>query len=328
MASIDSILFLGSKKLGLECLIEMNRLRPGTLLGVVTIDDRDDTRSTFSQFQRFCSEVDIELYVVRTREESETLIQRHGPQMCMLVCWYWLIGKQCLEGVPDGMLCMHNSLLPAYRGAAPLVWAMINGESRVGVSLFSIAEGIDDGDVWSQEAVEVDEDDYIADILTKTQVAAVTVLRGCYCDILDRKRRPTLQDHSLATYGAFRRPSDGLIDWTQPADKVFNFIRAQSEPYPGAYCFSENARLTIWRAERTSMCYYGLPGQVVRVCDDGVYVVCGNHKPLILLDVEINGERMRADRAIRSVRARLAGTGSITLLSRETSLNPEQAIPG
>jgi methionyl-tRNA formyltransferase len=216
-----------------------------------------------------------------------------------------MIGDETLEVASYGFLGMHNSSLPKYRGGSPLVWTMINGEKQAGLSLFSFTKGIDEGDIWAQESVEIGPDDYIADILMKLEAKAIALLREKYLDILNGKLKPVPQNHNLATYCAMRIPEDGLIDWHKPSQGVYNFIRAQSDPYPGAFTISEGKKLIIWRAHPSPITYYGTPGQVARISPDGVYVICGDNTPLICDFVELDGKKDAASKTIKSIKTRL-----------------------
>src|SRR5262249_7680476 len=102
-----------------------------------------------------------------------------------------------------------------------------------------------------------------------------------------------------------RQPADGNIDWTQPARDVFNFIRAQSDPYPGAFTYVDGQELRIWKARLFDDVYFGTPGQVARIASDGVTVVCGDHRALVLEDVEMSGKRGRANELIKSIKLRM-----------------------
>jgi len=283
----------------------MHNLDPASIVGALTIDDRDDGRSAFEDFEKFASDKKIDFHAARNKREAENIIQKVEPEICFVVGWYWIIGKKTLESVPGGFLGIHHSLLPLYRGGSPLVWAMINGDKIVGTTLFSFGEGMDDGDIWAQEKVEVCENDYISDMLLKLQEKAVSILRDKYTDILEDKIKPVPQDHKKATFCAQRLPDDGLIDWGRSAVEVYNFIKAQSEPYPGAFTFLEERKLIVWRAHLEDIVYYGSAGQVARKSEDFVYVICGDNRPVVLETVEYNGKKSSAGDIIKSIKARL-----------------------
>ena len=242
--------------------------------------------------------------MAQNRKHSEQLLTDIRPDLCLVVGWYWLFSKATIESVPGGILGIHNSLLPRYRGGAPLVWAMINGEREVGFSLFSIGDGMDDGDIWGQRTVKIGPEDAIADVLERIESEARSLLGHIFVPILEGKVKPTPQNHQNATFCSQRIPEDGEIHWNQPAEEVYNFIRAQSEPYPGAFTYlAGRKKMTVWRARPVELCYDGTPGQVVQIRGDGVLVSCGNRRPLLLTTVELeNGAKVPAQTLLKSVK--------------------------
>ena len=225
--------------------------------------------------------------------------------MCIVCGWYWLLRKEILESVPGGFIGIHYSLLPKYRGGAPLVWALINGEPEVGLSIFTFAEGVDSGPIWAQERIPVGPDDYISDVLERLEAKSIAALEATYPGILNGTTRPWEQEHTQATYCSMRQPSDGEIHWRAPAREVYNFIRAQSRPYPGTFTWLQGEKLVIWRARREESVYYGTPGQVSKVSADGVHVVCGDNRAVVIETVEQDGIDMKAHKALKSVSIRL-----------------------
>jgi methionyl-tRNA formyltransferase len=302
------VVFVGSKSLGLNCLRRVWELDPNSLAGIVTFDDTSDTRTVFDQFLSFAEKTGVPLLVAKNRLEAENAICAFHPNICLVVGWYWLITRKTLDRVPRGLLGIHNSLLPRYRGCAPLVWAMINGEPEVGLSLFSFTDGMDDGHIWGQTSVTVGKNDYIADVLEQLESKALALLSDVWLSILDGKVQPVAQDHSQATFCGLRTPDDGQIDWTRPAAEVYNFIRAQSAPYPGAFTsVSGTQKLTIWRARPVDVYFSGTPGQVAEIRQDGVYVICGDNRPLLLEEVSpAGGGKMRAREVLKSLKTRLS----------------------
>jgi methionyl-tRNA formyltransferase len=101
-----------------------------------------------------------------------------------------------------------------------------------------------------------------------------------------------------------RTPEDGLIDWNKPSHSVYNFIRAQSEPYPGAFTIFEGKKLIIWKAHPSPITYYGTPGQVAKASHEGVYVICGDNTPLVCDFVEYDGKKDTASKTIKSIKTR------------------------
>jgi len=304
MTAIKKVLFIGSKPLGLQCLKKLYEIKPEALAGVMTFDDRDDARNAFDDICRFANDNKLKLYIAKNRKDSEALIAEIKPEICFVNGWYWLIGNDTLNLVPRGFLGLHYSLLPKYRGGSPLVWSMINGEKYAGYSIFSFTDGMDEGDIWAHGKVEIGPDDYISDMLAKLESKSIAALDKIYPKTLNGSLKPTPQNHALATYCAMRSPDDGRIDWNKPARQVYDFIRAQSEPYPGAFTFLDDRKLIIWRARLLDLTYHGTPGQVARVSSDGALVICGDSCPLLITTAEIENGKQDAAKMIKSIKTR------------------------
>jgi methionyl-tRNA formyltransferase len=300
------VLFIGSKQLGLRVLQEMYLLAPDKIIGVLTVDDKDDTRTKYKEIVQFANKHKLELYVATNRTHSEEIIAKLQPDISFVVGWYWLMHRSTLERVPGGFIGIHNSVLPKYRGGSPLIWPIIKGENEVGFSIFTFTDGLDEGPIWAQGKVSVGDNDYISDVLEKLETLTIDVMRQSYLGIINGTLGPVDQAHELATYCSQRFPADGNIDWKRSAQEVFNFIRAQSDPYPGAFTYFEHQQMIIWKARVFEFPYYGTPGQVARILNDEVYVICGDDRAIVLQEVEVNGVRAKATKFIKSFKIRLS----------------------
>ncbi|RME00270.1 MAG: methionyl-tRNA formyltransferase [Calditrichaeota bacterium] len=301
---IRRVVFMGSKRLGYLILQEMFRHHPDRLAGAITLDDREDTRSYFQQIQAFAHTQKIPLFIAENKQHTREIIYRLKPDMGFVAGWYWLLDHELLQFVPHGFWGIHNSLLPRYRGSAPLVWAIINGETEVGFSIFKFTPGMDDGPIWAQEKLAISPDEYVGDILHRLEQKTLEVFQTKYPRVFEHEISAVEQDHRQATYCAQRRPEDGRIDWRRPAREIYNFIRAQSEPYPGAFTLLREKKLTIWKARLFEFPYFGTPGQVARITKDGVWVICGDQRALILTDISFDGSRTAPQQIIQSIKIR------------------------
>lgn len=298
------VLFIGSKKLGLKCLETINTLDGRSLIGVATIDDSNDSRSNYQQFKIFCKKENLKLYTVNHKNQFNDMIKNLKPDLVFVIGWYQIIDTEILSSVPMGFIGIHGSLLPEYRGGAPLVWAIINGEKNAGVSLFSLTREMDDGPIWGQKKFQINFTDYIEDILKKAEESALYLLKQNYLKILNKTKKPKPQSKKQRTYCALRSSTDGLINWRESATKIYNFIRAQSEPYPGAFTYFENKKITIWRGKPSKLIFFGTPGQVTKISSEGVCVICGDNKPLILENIEVDGKKFLAQDYFHSIKTR------------------------
>lgn len=303
--TIDKVMFIGSKQMGFNALKRMYELAPDALCGCVTYDDRNDTRSVYDSIIQFCNEKEIPSYSLTGRCDISQIIIDNNPDICFVIGWYFIIQKKTLDRVPYGFLGIHASLLPAYRGHAPLVWAMINGEKETGYSIFQLEDGVDTGKILYSEGIEIDEADYISDVLKKVEDSTINFFSRKYRDIL--KGQFQWEDQQgMGSFGAKRIEEDGKIEWNKDSKAVYDFVRAQSDPYPGAYTFFREKKLIVWRAKKVSGIFYGTCGQVAYIDAEtkNVGIICGKGSAIELEEVEIEGVRYRPAELIKSLNIR------------------------
>lgn len=301
---MKKVVFIGSKELGYSVLKKIYELDKESLCGCITYDDRIDSRSAFDEITGFCKKESIALYVLENPKKIGEVLQKLEPDLCFVLGWYFIIEKEIIENVPQGFIGIHNSLLPKYRGFAPLVWAMINGEKKVGFSLFEFSDKMDEGNIWANGEVEVEDTDFIQDVICKIENKILDVLEQVYLKILTGEIFSYPQLSEEPSYGAKRLPEDGIINWKLRAQEVYNFIRAQSHPYPGAYTMYNGEKLIIWKAELYKHTYYGTPGQVGRIMDNNVIVVCGDSKGIVIKELEYKGKKQKAAEVLKSLNIR------------------------
>lgn len=271
-----SVIFLISKKSGLDCLKSFIKSdgRVGQVR-VVTFDDTNDDRSAYSSIRHYCENKSIELSIIGSNKEFISSIRQYNADAVFVCGWYWIIPNSVLEHFNNQVFGIHHSLLPKYRGFSPLVWSMINGDEVVGSSLFKISQGIDVGDVYFNWSVNT-EQKKIGCVLSELESKIASDFGSVFNKVLEGTVLGKAQNHKVATYCARRNVNSGLVDWTQSAANILCFIRAQSEPYSGAFFELEGSRFVVESAELFSQQIYSKPGQVVMHSDNGVVIGCGD----------------------------------------------------
>ena len=294
------IAFFGATELGWACcraLIEAGQ----ELVGVVSLGRNfriswspgEVTNVRHRSFEDIAAEQGVPLLdweEVPRRALKERLIELR-PELLVVAGWYHLLPTS-LRGVARlGAVGVHASLLPRYRGGAPLVWAVIRGETRTGVSLFQLTDGVDDGDLLGQVELDIGPEEEISSLVARSTAAAVQLMRERVPLLGTPALVPVPQDPSLATCVPQRRPEDGLLDWTALTERsAHDWVRAQTRPYPGAFTRVRAERLTIWRARRgASSAPEGLVAGQVIVEPDRLGVVCADGGVLLLVEVELQG---------------------------------------
>jgi methionyl-tRNA formyltransferase len=188
------------------------------------------------------------------------------PDLILSVYYRHMIGTKILALPPLGAWNMHGSLLPKYRGRAPINWAVLHGEPRIGMTLHRMVKSADAGAVVDQEGVEIGPRDTAEQAFRQVLPCARRVLARQIDALLAGRAKETPQDESHANYFGGRKPEDGRIVWTQTSRQIFNLIRAVTDPYPGAFTDVGAARLMVWWAETDSPAAKGkrgAPGEVV-----------------------------------------------------------------
>jgi methionyl-tRNA formyltransferase len=232
------------------------------------------------------------------------------PDLLFAVSWRYLIPPEVYRRAGLGAFVFHDSLLPKYRGFAPTVWAIINGEGHSGATLFHMSDAFDAGDVVAQERVQIGPDDTIAQVMDRVTEAYLALLDHNFEALLSGAAPRVAQDHAAATYTCRRLPEDSRIDWSQPAGRVYNLIRATTRPYPGAFSTLDGRKLTVWSARRSlgqldaARRYVGgVPGRVADIRKgEGVLVLAGDGQGLWLTEVQPDGaEPALADAVLNSL---------------------------
>lgn len=267
-------IFLGSKSFGLTIFRGLAEADASVSWHVLHPDDRSDSRSSLGEFETACADNGIGFDVTRRSQDAYRAIKATSPELVFVCGWYFLIPTEILESGPR-FFGIHNSLLPKYRGGAPLVWAMIQGEPVVGSTLFGITPGMDDGPIYLQVSCEPRPDERIGEVITALEEKYLEALPQAWPEIISGRNSGTAQDHGAASFCGQRRPEDGLIDWNRDAASVHDFVRAQSHPYPGAFTTTPRGKVIVWKTRCLEATYYGTPGQVLERRDEEVLVACG-----------------------------------------------------
>jgi methionyl-tRNA formyltransferase len=191
---------------------------------------------------------------------------------------------------------MHGSLLPRYRGRAPINWVLIKGESETGVTLHHMDEKPDHGDVVAQRAISISRDDTALTVTRKVAAAAGDLLRIVLPQLEDGTAPRIPQDHRAATYFGARRPEDGRIDWRRTSEEIRNLVRAVTDPWPGAFSSHRGRRLWVWAAETRGARSSIAPGELF-LDADGAPLVGTSAGEIELVDVTWEGAGRSSGRA-------------------------------
>jgi len=206
----------------------------------------------------------------------QSYLKSNSADIVFVVSWRFMISKACFNIPEQGILIVHDALLPRYRGFAPTNWAIINGEKETGATLFYIAEDIDSGDIIDQVKIQISQDETAKTLNDKFLQVYPDIISRNLPSLLDGTFEAKPQDHSLATFVSKRGPDDGHLDFSKTAKEILQLIRGLTYPYPGAWAMYNNEKVLIWEAEilDNPPIYEGLiPGRLININKDAVDVL-------------------------------------------------------
>ncbi|MHA7863443.1 methionyl-tRNA formyltransferase [Flagellimonas marinaquae] len=203
-----------------------------------------DRRST--DIIEYCSQKRLECYVGNPRNgQVSRFVEKKDIDVLISVNYQFLIEPELINLPKKHAFNLHGSLLPKYRGRTPHVWAIINGEKETGITAHLIDEGCDTGKIIEQIKIPIHRTDTGASILQKFNNEYPRLVRSVLRQIETETLNPIPQDNSKGTYYGKRTPEDGMINWDWSKERIYNWIRAQAPPYPGAFTFLNGKKITI-----------------------------------------------------------------------------------
>ena len=218
-------------------------------------------------------------------------VQALQPDVMVVVAFGQILPKSLLSVPPFGSVNIHASLLPKYRGPAPIQWVIINEEKQTGVTTMFMDEDLDTGDILLSEKTDIFPEDTAASLHDRLAELGAQLISETLRELRTGNIQPVRQDHQQATYAPLLKKSDGQIDWTRPAHSLDAFIRGMS-PWPGAFTFHAGKRLKIFRAEPVRTDVREAPGTVIKGFPDELRVMTGEGA-LSILDIQgASGKRL------------------------------------
>src|SRR4029077_3792638 len=229
---------------------------------------------------------------IKTNDKFQTQLSALKPQAIVVVGYGRLIPQWMIDSPPLGNLNLHASLLPKYRGAAPIQWAIANGETQTGVTTMRIDAGLDTGDILLQKEMPILPADTAETLAPRLAAVGadlmVETLRGLQAGTI----HPQRQDHAKATMAPILKKEDGQIDFRRPAAEILNRLRG-FQPWPGAFTTLRGKNLQVWNAVSLQR---ALPVGELLVEADRLFVGCGTGTVLELLEVQAEGKKRMSAR--------------------------------
>src|SRR6187200_3140729 len=249
------------------------------IVGVVTLPGPiDPNRSGQCAFDDVAARLGADLIETRDVNALETLnaIRKVEPELAFVVGWSQLVHDPFIALAGEGVFGMHPTLLPRHRGRAPIPWAILSGLAKTGVTLFEIVDATaDSGAIVGQVAVDIAADETATSLFARLADAHVQLVRDLVPQLLARTAPRILQDPSRASAWPKRLPADGIIDWETRAPYLYDWVRAQTRPYPGAFTYFGDDKVIVWGARPVELAAEAPAGTIVDVSADGPVVACG-----------------------------------------------------
>jgi methionyl-tRNA formyltransferase len=255
---------------------------------VITHQDDPNENIWFKSVTKLCEDQRITYITPNSNQLMDLVprIQKLAPDYLFSFYYRHMIPAELLACAKVAALNMHGSLLPKYRGRAPVNWAILHGETQTGATLHIMETKPDAGDIVGQSTVSIGANETATDVFDKVSQAAISVINQVLPELLKGHIPRKLNNLTQGSYFGGRKHADGQILWHQTAQQVHNLVRAVAPPYPGAF--------TDWQGERRIVARTSLEGpfpreldlQVsgIQVVDNQVFGVCGDQKAVVILD--------------------------------------------
>ena len=285
------ILFLGTPDFAVAAL-ERIVGTDNEVVGVVTQPDRKRNRGevSFCPVKQFAVEKGIKVYQYESiRKEGVEDIKAINPDIMITCAFGQIISQEILDIPKYGVINIHASLLPKYRGSSPIQWCLVNGESKTGVTIMRTALAVDSGDILLQKEIDILPEENAGELFDRLAILGGQAIVEALEIIADGRAVYTPQQESQATHYPMISKEDGKIDWSKSAREVFNKMRGFT-PWPSAFTTLDGKLFKILKCVVSDKIFDGKEGEVV-IEERKAYVVCGNGT-VELKEVQLEGKKV------------------------------------
>ena len=287
------VIFMGTPDFAVGALDAIVEVGHEVVL-VVTQEDKPKGRGKEIQFtpvKEAAIKHGIEVYQPHRvkNEEAVAKLREYNAEVFVVAAYGQILSKELLDMPKYGCVNIHASLLPKYRGAAPIQWSIIDGEKVTGVTTQMMAEGVDTGDILDVIEVEIDKEETGGSLFDKLAVAGSEVILTTLKKLEDGTVTRTPQDHSKSTYAKMLDKKMGNIDFSMKAEEIERLIRGLN-PWPSAYTLYKGKTLKVWKAEVLDKEYDGQLGQIVDITKKAVVIKTGQGA-LAITELQLEGKK-------------------------------------
>lgn len=289
---MSRIIFMGTPDFSTKVLEML--IAEEDVIAVVTQPDRPVGRKrvmTPPPVKEVALENGIEVYQpekISQSDDLQTLIDME-PDLIVTAAFGQILPKSLLDAPKLGAINVHASLLPKYRGGAPIHQAIIDGEKETGVTIMYMAPKLDAGDIISQQAIEIEPNDNVESMHDKLSFLGADLLKKTLPEIINGTNDRIEQDDSKATFASNISREDERIDWTQSAEQIYNHIRGLS-PWPVAYTKLDETNMKLYAA-RIEEGKNGNPGEILETTKKAIIVGTGSDDAIALTEIQLSGKK-------------------------------------
>jgi len=271
------------------------------ICAIFTHPDRASENHFFGSVARLAAEQGIPVFAPDDVNHALWVerIQKMAPDMIFSFYYRALLSEKILATARLGAYNLHGSLLPTYRGRAPLNWVLVNGERETGVTLHRMVARADAGDILAQERIAIADDDDAMSLHQKLVAGAKTLLASCLPTMKQGLIDGVKQDESRASVMPGRTPEDGRIEWSLPAKSIANLVRAVTDPWPGAFGYVGTTKFIVWKAKAHDIVHTAKPGTALSI--NPLIIACGEGALEVLTGQSEQGVYMNGSQLAQSL---------------------------
>jgi methionyl-tRNA formyltransferase len=245
----------------------------------------------FSPVKQFALDHDLPVYQpskIRTLEALEEF-RCHGADVAVVVAYGRILPETFLNAFPMGAINVHFSLLPKYRGAAPVNWAIVHGEKTTGVTTMKMDAGLDTGAILMQRETPIEDDETAIELMQRLAAIGADLLSETLRDF--ETLAPRVQDENAASLAPIMKKEDGLISWMLDARDISNRVRG-FQPFPTALTYFRGKKLTVWKSNVAEQSHQlAHPGEIIEAAGDRLAIFCGGDSVLQITELQLEGKR-------------------------------------
>jgi len=289
------LLFCGTPDFAVPTLRHLLAQSDFEIAAVIAQPDRPKGRGqavSFSPVKETASDANIPVFQPEKirAPESEQFLRQASPDAIVIIAYGQIIPARLLDIPKLGWINSHASLLPQYRGAAPMQWAIANGETKTGITTMRIDAGMDTGEMLLQRETPIASNETTPELSTRLAEISAPLMAETLRGLRDGTLRPAPQDHSKASMAPLLKKEDGQINWNLPAQTIFNRMRAFA-PWPGAYTSFRGTTCHLQGQPVSREHALGLAPGEIRFERSDLFVGCGEETLLAVSRVKVEGRR-------------------------------------